>query len=124
MLRDVGYWEAVTGRVVDDATGKPVAAVTVRAYDKDVVKDDHLGETETDANGRFRIDFPQRAYQGALALAEGRPDIYLKLYHADGRMKTTGVHYDMEGDMEATSDPEKTGPEGEIEVMDMGEIRF
>ena len=124
MLRDVGYWEAVTGRVVDEATRQPLNGVTVPVYDKDVLADDFLGEAVTDEKGRFRVDFPQRAYQGALALTEGRPDIYVELIHPDGRKATSKVHYEMEGEMEPTSDPKKKGPDGEIEVMDLGTLVF
>ncbi len=122
MLRDAGYWEAVIGQVLDQETRKPVPGVRVRVYDKDVVLDDHLGEALTDERGRFRVDFPQRAYQGAMSLAEGRPDIYVRLEAPDGRKATTKVHYEMEGKMEKSDDPEKKGPDGEIEVMDLGVI--
>ncbi len=124
MLRDVGYWDAVIGQVVDAETGKPLAGMVVLAYDKDVIKDDYLGKTTTDKDGRFRIEFPQRAFQGAMALTEGAPDIYLKVTHPDGRHMKTKVRYDMEGDMEPTSDQEKGGPDGEIEILDMGRVEF
>jgi hypothetical protein len=121
MLKDHGYWEAIVGRVVREESKKPVAGARVRAFDKDVLKDDALGESETDEKGRFRIDFPQRKYQGAMALTEGRPDVYLKIDVEDHTTKTP-VHYEMEGEMEKSDDPEKKGPDGEIEVLDMGDI--
>lgn len=124
MMRDEGYWEAVIGRVVGKDSGEPLAKVKVRAFDKDAIKDDFLGETETDDQGKFRIEFSQRAYQGALALAEGRPDIYLKLTHPDGRTAKTAVIYEAEGLIEDEDDPVKGGPDGEIEVIDMGDVLF
>lgn len=122
MMRDHGYWEAVVGRVIDGKTKRPVVDAQVRAFDKDVLKDDALGEAFTDRKGKFRIDFAQRDYQGAMALAEGRPDIYLKIDGPKGRSMDTPVHYEMEGKMEPSNDPEKKGPDGEIEVLDMGDI--
>jgi hypothetical protein len=124
MMKDHGYWEAVVGRVIDLETKKPVAGARVRAFDKDVVKDDALGEAECGPDGRFRIDFPQRSYQGAMALTEGRPDVYLKIEGPEQRSVETPVQYEMEGEMEPTKDPQKKGPDGEMEILDMGDIEL
>lgn len=118
------YWEAVTGRVIDKESGKPLRGVTVRAYDKDVMVDDHLGEAVTDGKGRFRIEFAQSKYMAVVSMTEGRPDIYLKLEHPDGRSAKTPVHYDMEGKMEPSKHPVKGGPDGEIEVMKLGDVEL
>ncbi len=49
-----GY--VITGRVVGRG-GFPVAGVHVRAYDRDPIWDDRLGNADTDAQGGFRISF-------------------------------------------------------------------
>lgn len=124
MLRDVGYWEAVKGRVVDAKTKKPLPDVTVQAYDRDMVIDDFLGEAKTDEKGLFRIEYDQSRYQAVIAVTEGRPDVYLKLSHPDGRKARTEVKYDLEGEMEPTDDPVKGGPDGEMEVCDLGDVEL
>lgn len=118
------YWEAVVGRVVHSESGEPVKGVTVRAYDKDLVKDDFLGEMVTGADGTFRIEFPQSAYDTAVSVAEGRPDIYLRLSHPDLGSAKTPVRFEMTGELEKTDDPVKGGLDGELEVMDLGDVSF
>ena len=43
----------VSGVVREQGSGRPLLDLVVRAYDADVVADDFLGETRTDADGRF-----------------------------------------------------------------------
>ena len=124
MMRDEGYWEAVVGRVVRKKDKSPVKDAKVKAFDKDVMLDDSLGETITKGDGSFRIDFSQRSYAGPMSLAEGRPDIYLEITDPEGSTTKTPVHYEMEGEMESSDDPVKKGPDGEIEVLSMGDVEI
>ncbi len=124
MMRDQGYWEAVVGKVVRKENKKPVKGARVEAFDKDLLKDDNLGDDTTDKKGRFRIEFDQRSYGGAMPLFEGRPDIYLKITDPEGNTTKTPVHYEMDGKMEPSKDPEKKGPDGEIEVLSMGVVEI
>ena len=96
----------------------------VHVYDKDVMVDDHLGEATTGDNGKFRVEFTQADYTPPFSPGEGRPDIYLKLTHPDGRTLKTQVQQDMRGNFERTDDPEKGGLDGEIEVMNLGDVEF
>lgn len=71
---------AVTGRV----TGKderPVAGALITAFDADAVEHDRLGHAETDAAGRYRIDFLaadfRKAPIGPGEIFDG-PDLYFQ----------------------------------------------
>jgi hypothetical protein len=54
----------------------------VRAYDEDVVADDFLGETHTDAAGRFEVVFTEVHFQD---FHETRPDVYVRVFDASGK---------------------------------------
>lgn len=69
-----GSTTTVRGVVLDKATNAPVVDVIVAAYDKDLLtEDDFLGIAPTDAQGRFEIQFDQRAVGDLLGR---RPDLY------------------------------------------------
>lgn len=72
----------IEGVVREAESGRPLAGLVVCAFDKDVVKDDYLGETETDEAGRFEIRFTDADFKDAL---ESRPDLYLCIF-AHGRL--------------------------------------
>jgi len=72
----------VRGSVVEDETGRPLAGMLVRLYDKDVVLDDFLGEIRTNAAGRFELAFTEAQFKD---LFETRPDLYLHVYDPSGR---------------------------------------
>lgn len=71
----------VIGTIVEQESGKPLEGLRVRAYDKDWVFDDDLGETTTDADGRFEISYTEVQYRD---LEETQPDVYLRVYDAGG----------------------------------------
>jgi hypothetical protein len=71
----------VIGTVVEEESGRPLAGLRVRAYDKDWIFDDKLGETRTDAAGRFEISYTEVQFRD---LEETLPDVYLRVYDADG----------------------------------------
>ena len=71
----------IDGVVREQQSGRPVSGLLVRAFDKDVIRDDHLGDTTTDAEGRFTILFNDAAFKDVF---EERPDIYLCIF-ASGR---------------------------------------
>jgi hypothetical protein len=74
----------VIGKVVDEESGKPLAGLQVRAFDKDLLFDDKLGLAVTDAAGEFRINYSQLDFSSFLA-TEASPELYLRVYDATGK---------------------------------------
>jgi hypothetical protein len=62
-------------------TGRPLAELVVRAFDKDLLLDDSLGYTNTDADGRFEIRFESDRFRD---FREERPDLFLRLFDKNG----------------------------------------
>ena len=69
--------EKLEGRLACARTGHPLAHVDLVAYDRDLFTSDTLGETQTDAWGRFDLSFPRTAYSHGGVLGESAPDVYL-----------------------------------------------
>jgi hypothetical protein len=49
----------VHGTIREEESGAPIPNLLVRAFDRDFVFDDTLGETTTDGNGAFQLHFRQ-----------------------------------------------------------------
>jgi hypothetical protein len=71
----------VSGVIREKGTARPLRDLVVRAFDADVVFDDFLGETRTDAEGEFAIVFTQVAFRD---VTETRPDLYLVIADSSG----------------------------------------
>ncbi|MEO8179210.1 MAG: hypothetical protein ABI895_10295 [Deltaproteobacteria bacterium] len=76
----------ITGLVIDRAAGKPAAGVTVRAFDEDVLREQHLGEAITGAAGEYEIIFTRAAFSGPLLRLEQPPDVLVRVYDRRGRL--------------------------------------
>jgi carotenoid cleavage dioxygenase len=72
----------VVGRVREAGSERPLRDLLVRAYDKDLLRDDHLGDAKTDETGSFEIEFTELAFR---ELGEQRPDVYLRIFDPSGR---------------------------------------
>ncbi|HEV8360755.1 MAG TPA: hypothetical protein VGR28_09910 [Candidatus Thermoplasmatota archaeon] len=85
------------GKVID-AQRLPMVGARVQGWDDDPLlnPDDLLGETTTDARGRFELRFDQRKFAAYWELLEGSPDVYVVVFDAGGRellqtrVQTTG----------------------------------
>lgn len=71
----------MTGTVQELETGRPLANLLVRGWDKDLVFDDHLGDTRTDEAGRFELTFTDEPFRQVF---DENPDLYLRIYDASG----------------------------------------
>jgi hypothetical protein len=69
----------VSGVVREQGAGRPLLGLVVRAYDADVIADDFLGETRTDADGHFDLVFTQVDFRDVV---ETHPDLYLVVLDA------------------------------------------
>jgi hypothetical protein len=87
----------IFGVVREAESGRSLAGLLVRAFDKDLLFDDPLGGATTDAFGRFEIDFTELKFRDGFEL---RPDLYLRvLSPADEReLLVTPVKRDAKGD--------------------------
>jgi carotenoid cleavage dioxygenase len=72
----------IVGTVVEEESGKPIADLRVRGYDKDWVFDDRLGDTITDAQGRFEISYTEIQFRD---LEETLPDVYIRVFDSTGK---------------------------------------
>jgi hypothetical protein len=75
-----GEWTVVG--TVTDADGAPLAGVTVSLYDRDLFFDDRLGQTTTDAQGRYRLVYHTGDFRDFI---EARPDLYVRILDAQGK---------------------------------------
>ncbi len=71
----------VAGRVVDAETGVGLSDVHIRALDRDILKDDLLGETRTDDLGYYRLEYTRKDFRD---LFEGKPEVYIEVLDNDG----------------------------------------
>ena len=65
---------------------EPIKNLRILAYDDDPLlnPDDFLGESVTDSNGFFRIDFDKSKFSGFLEPLEEAPDVYILLKDTQG----------------------------------------
>jgi Transthyretin-like family len=68
------------GRVSDEQ-GQPLEGLVVSLYDRDLIFDDRLGTTQTDANGDFSIAYRTEDFRD---LFEAHPDLYIKVMDSQG----------------------------------------
>ncbi len=71
----------VIGTVVEEESGRPLPGLRVRAFDKDLVFDDKLGDTLTDTAGKFEITYTEAHFRD---LNETLPDVYIRIYDESG----------------------------------------
>jgi len=74
----------VVGTVVEQESGKPLAGLVVKAFDKDLLFDDKLGTATTDASGKFRIDYSSIDFS-LLAGMETVPELYVRVLDSTGK---------------------------------------
>ncbi|MBW2422685.1 MAG: hypothetical protein JRG86_00455 [Deltaproteobacteria bacterium] len=65
----------------EPGSGRLLPDLTVRAFDKDLLQDDHLGGAVTDSEGRFEIHFTGEAFKDSI---ESRPDIDPSVFEHGG----------------------------------------
>ena len=74
----------VVGTIVEQESGKPVAGLQVRAFDKDLIFHDKLGAAITDATGSFRIEYSQLDFSSIFG-TETMPELYVRVFDANGK---------------------------------------
>lgn len=76
----MNYQYRVSGVVCEEESGRPLEGLLVRGFDKDLIFDDHLGDTTTDGEGHFMLEFTDERFRH---IFDEDPDLYLRIY--DGR---------------------------------------
>ena len=71
----------ISGSVEEAETGRALAKLIVRAFDRDLIVDDKIGFATTDEDGRFEIRYRAEDFSD---LRESRPDLYLRVFDAEG----------------------------------------
>ena len=71
----------VFGTIEEEETSRPLAALVVRAFDRDVIFDDKVGFATTDEDGQFEIRFTRQDFRD---ISESAPDLYLRVYDPSG----------------------------------------
>jgi len=74
----------VVGTVVEEGSGKPLAGLQVRAFDKDLLFHDKLGVAITDATGSFRIEYSQLDFSSIFG-TETVPELFIRIFDASGK---------------------------------------
>ena len=71
----------IVGRIVEEESGKPLAGLQVRAFDKDLLFDDKLGTAVTDVNGEYTIYYSSLDFS-LLQDLETVPELYIRVFDA------------------------------------------
>jgi hypothetical protein len=71
----------VIGTIVELESGKPIAGLQVKAFDKDLIWDDKLGTAITDAKGGFKINYSSIDF----GILESSPELYLRVFDSSGK---------------------------------------
>ena len=68
----------ITGRIIDRKIGFGIPNMRIEAWDKDLLFDDFVGQTETDKDGYFFISFDESYFRGIFF--DRKPDLYFKIF--------------------------------------------
>ena len=77
----------VLGRVQGERTRAPKPGLRVKAFDRDLVFDDDLGDAVTNERGEFFLEFTEKAFREVF---ERRPDLYVRVFDATARYVDQG----------------------------------
>lgn len=77
----------IVGHIVDRQTQKPLEGLQVEAWDKDLIHDDLVGRSVTDAQGTFAIDIEESSYLGIFR--ERKPDLFFRVLRNGEILRST-----------------------------------
>lgn len=78
------YKFRVFGRITAKSTGKALGGLIIKAYDKDFIMNDFVGETKTHSNGNYQIRFREVDFSDLFG-TEKKPDLFIKVYNSLGK---------------------------------------
>ncbi len=71
----------LVGKVLEEESGRPLEGLLVRGYDKDLLRDDHLGDVRTNAAGHFELSYSEESFRD---FNETLPDVYVRIFDPTG----------------------------------------
>lgn len=77
----------ISGRVLDSKTGQGLAGLKIEAWDYDFICHDCVGETITQEQGEFQIEFDPSAFQEFFL--DRKPDLFFKVFHQNHLVRST-----------------------------------
>ena len=100
--------------------------MNIQAFDQDSIDpDDLLGQSTTDSNGIFKIDFDKSKFSKAWELLEGTPDVYLAINdsHRNHLLKTKVMQTQKEIDYHVKNNGEHDTPDPNAKDIYAGNAR-
>ena len=100
--------------------------MNIQAFDQDSIDpDDLLGQSTTDSNGIFKIDFDKSKFSKAWELLEGTPDVYLVIndFHRNQLLKTKVMQTQKEIDYHIKDNGEHDTPDPNAKDIYAGNAR-
>ena len=100
--------------------------MNIQAFDQDSIDpDDLLGQSTTDSNGIFKIDFDKSKFSKAWELLEGTPDVYLAINdsHRNQLLKTKVMQTQKEIDYHIKDNGEHDTPDPNAKDIYAGNAR-
>jgi len=67
----------VSGRIYEAESNCGIPNLIIEAFDKDVVKNDKLGQAKTNSDGAFEIAYSEADFKGKFEIFESSPDLYI-----------------------------------------------
>ena len=77
----------IVGRIVDRQTQKPVEGLRVEAWDRDLIYNELVGSSSTDAQGTFQINLEETSFLGIFS--ERQPDLFFRVLKNGDILRTT-----------------------------------
>jgi hypothetical protein len=87
----------ITG-IVRDELGKPISGVSVDAFDSDFgTSEDYVGNAVTNPQGKFEINFDDKAFKESFEFLERKPDLFVTVKDSYRLLHKSKVQSEVQG---------------------------
>jgi hypothetical protein len=96
-------------RLLEKQSGQPLTSdgIIVKLYDKDILEDDFLGQSNVDSNGNAEISFKKSEISSADSPGEKFPDLYFTVFKFGKLLYQSKILNDFDIDRFSSIDPVK-----------------